>query len=217
MNERGKYVVIEGIDATGKSTQVEMTRRWLATKAIDSVEFHEPAGAPIADELRTVIKNGDLERDAVTNVLLFTASRRETWRQIGQPALKMGRWAVAARNWYSTQVYQGNAEGVSFKDIEETTRRYMPADYLHPDLTIMLTLGDEAVRAQRIHDRGVLENPDTFESRDACFQQRLHEGYEKVAQIHPMRVVDASSDAETVQAAIRELIKPLVSERQGRE
>lgn len=70
MTERGKYIVIEGHDGTGKSTQVEMLRDYLINEhSIESEEIHEPAGVPIADKIRGVLKNGGLDRDAITNLL----------------------------------------------------------------------------------------------------------------------------------------------------
>ena len=73
---RGKYIVIEGHDGTGKSTQVGLIREKLAADGINSIEFHEPQGSPIADEIRTVIKNGALERDGPERAALRAAIGR---------------------------------------------------------------------------------------------------------------------------------------------
>ena len=105
--ERGKYIVIEGHDGTGKSTQAERIRDRLQKEGIDSVEFHEPAGVPIADAIRTVIKDGSLERDGETNLLLFTAARHEIWKH-AEKELALGKWVVSARNYYSSLAYQGS-------------------------------------------------------------------------------------------------------------
>lgn len=91
MNKRGKYIVIEGQDATGKSTQVERLRQRLQQDNIDSIEFHEPGGTDMADAIRLVIKNGDLTRTPETNLLLFTAARVEIWQDALQ-ALALGKW-----------------------------------------------------------------------------------------------------------------------------
>ena len=81
MAARGKYIVVEGSDGTGKSTQVELLRAFLTKQGIESIEFHEPEDTtlPITSELRSLIKNGTVTRRAETNLLLFTAARHEIW------------------------------------------------------------------------------------------------------------------------------------------
>src|SRR5680860_1336148 len=103
----GKYVVIEGHDGTGKSTQVSLIRQRLLQHDVESIEFHEPAGSPIADAIRNVIKDGNLERDATTNLFLFSAARHEIWKTQALPALELGKWVIASRNYYSSLAYQG--------------------------------------------------------------------------------------------------------------
>ena len=212
MSEQGKYIVIEGNDGTGKSTQVGLVRERLANRGIQSIDFHEPAGTPIADDIRTIIKNGSLERDGETNLLLFTAARHEIWKE-AKAQLKLGIWVVAARNYYSTLAYQGYGEGLDTDLITETTRRFTDEQYMNPDLALILTLEHEA-RAERITSRGALENPDTFESRDNSFQTRLNEGYLEIADKHKLPVIDASDDIPTVTQNIWQLVEPLLSDQQ---
>lgn len=209
MTERGKYIVIEGHDGTGKSTQVETLRKRLAASGIQSVKVEEPAGIAIADELRTIIKNGDLQRDAITNLLLFTAARREIDSQVIVPSLEQGTWVVAARNWISTMAYQGYGEGLNRDDIWETTKQFTSEGYVNPDFTCVLSLRSEVERAKRIAQRGTLENPDTFESRDDDFQNRVKAGYEELAHFFKYPVIDASTTADEVYAEIWQHIEPL--------
>ncbi len=208
---RGKYIVIEGHDGTGKSTQVDMLRDYLNNEHhIDTEEIHEPAGVPIADELRAIIKNGELQRDATTNLLLFTAARREIYRQKIAPALDRGAWVLAARNWISTVAYQGYGEGLDPDKIEQITREFTDPLYLKPDKTVLLNLADESERFNRIDQRGDLEKPDTFESRDEAFQQAVKNGYIKVAQQHSFQVIDASQTISHVHEEIVKTIQPLL-------
>lgn len=202
---RGKYIVIEGHDGTGKSTQVEMLRDYLRRMhTIESEDIHEPAGVPIADTLREVIKNGELERDATTNLLLFTAARREIYRQKIVPALDRGAWVLAARNWISTIAYQGYGEGLDPKEIERITQTFTAPEYMNPDIMIVLNLNDENERVKRIARRGELEKPDTFESRDQAFQASVKNGYLSVAKEHNFTVISAD---QTTQAIHKEIIK----------
>lgn len=206
--EPGKYVVIEGQDGTGKSTQVKMIRNWLKNEHnIDSVEFHEPAGNPIADQIRTILKNDNIPRDNLTDVLLFTAARNDLWKNEALPAMKIGKWVVTARSYLSTIAYQGYGGGFDIDQIERTTEDYLGSKYIKPDYEFVLNLDDENERAKRIEQRGELEVKDTFESRPQDFQDRVSEGYLKIAHDRGSIVVSANQTPEKVNAEIRSYIK----------
>lgn len=202
---RGKYIVIEGHDGTGKSTQVGLIREKLAAKGITSIEFHEPQGSPIADEIRTVIKNGSLKRDSKTNLLLFTAARHEIW-QHAQTELKKGAWIVAARNYFSTLAYQGYGEGLELELITNTTALFTDGLYMKPDLAVILTLEDNQERINRISQRGELDNPDTFESRSDQFLTAVEQGYHAIAKDYNLPIISASQSKEAIAEQIFELI-----------
>ncbi len=207
MTERGKYIVIEGHDGTGKSKQVEFLREKLALDGIDSIEFHEPEGAPIADEIRTIIKNGSLERDAETNLLLFTAARHEIWRQRARPTLALGKWVVASRNYFSTLAYQGYGEGLDLELITNITRQFTDELYMSPDVAIVLSLDDEEERARRIGNRGELETPDTFESKDTAFQSSVQAAYLAIAKERNLPVIAAGQTIDAITEQIYALVK----------
>lgn len=200
----GKYVVIEGNDGTGKSTQVELLAKHLNEQGIDTFVMHEPAGTPISDAIRTVIKNGDLGRDGLTNLLLFTAARHENWR-VAKQELEAGKWVISARNYISTEVYQGYGEGIPVQQIHRITREFTDETYMKPDLTVVLTLSDKA-RAERIQGRGELENKDTFESRDLSFQDKLNKGYQELAEKYGFPTIDAARSIDEIQMEIRHLV-----------
>lgn len=200
----GRYIVIEGNDGTGKSTQVELLAESLRARGIESFVMHEPAGIPIADAIRTIIKNGELERTPETNLLLFTAARRELWLQASQ-ALSSGAWVISARNYISTLVYQGIAEGIPEDKILGLTRQFTSDTYMNPDVTIILTLNDKE-RAHRIAERGTLSTKDTFESKDETFQQALNDGYDAIATRFNFNTIDASASPEAIHTDIKSII-----------
>ena len=202
MSRRGKYIVIEGNDGTGKSTQVERLEQRLLTEGIESIQIHEPDGTPISARLRTIIKDGTLERDGLTNILLFTAARHENWRQWVEPALASGKWVLSARNWVSTVAYQGYGENANIQQIESITREFVGESYMHPDLELILTLEDEDIRKNRIDGRGELEQPDTFESRSSGFQSKVNNGYIDFAGEKNLETIDASRDIDAVEQDI---------------
>lgn len=206
MAERGKYIVIEGNDGTGKSTQAKMLATYLSESiGIESYIPEEPAGTPIADAIRTVIKDGSLARDAKTNLLLFTASRAEIWQR-AKRELALGKFVISARSYISTIAYQGYGEGVNLNLIIDTTRNFTDEQYMNPDYTVVLDLSDHAERQKRISKRGELEVPDTFESRGEDFQNRVNEGYFKIAHYFSYPIIDANQSPEVIQTEIRKII-----------
>lgn len=206
--KQGKYVVIEGTDGTGKSTQAENICHRLNKFGIATVAFHEPDGVEISHELRNIIKNGKLERSALTNLLLFSASRRENWLQKGQAALKSGAWILSSRNYISTMVYQGYGEGLDLDLIEQITELATDKHYMDPDHCIILDIDDEAERNHRIARRGQLDNLDTFESRDNSFQASVIEGYRSIAKTKSLPVISASQPIDDITDQIWEIIRP---------
>ena len=211
---QGKYIVIEGTDGTGKSTQAELIAERLNRQGIDSIQFHEPDGVKIAGEIRTILKNGSLDRTALTNVLLFTSSRRENWIQEGLPALKAGKWVISARDYTSTLVYQGIAENLELGNtidedlaiIEQLTLMATDRRYVTPDHRIILDINDEAERVRRIEERGELKNPDTWESKDYLFQQSLIQGYRRIAGEKNLPIISASQSIEAINDQIWDII-----------
>lgn len=210
MPNPGKYVVIEGHDGTGKSTQVSLVRELLLEHGIESIEFHEPEGTPVADAIRTVIKNGTLSRDGTTNLLLFSAARHDIWFSRALPAMKEGKWVIASRNYYSTLAYQGYGEGLDHEVISATTRIATDDQYLRPDVAIILNLDDEAERIKRISSRGELDAPDTFESKGNDFQSRVKNGYLEIAKTHSIPVISASQSVEKVNGSIWEVLQKYI-------
>ncbi|HEY1085345.1 MAG TPA: dTMP kinase [Candidatus Saccharimonadales bacterium] len=198
---RGKYIVIEGNDGTGKSTQVKLLREYLSSKGIESSEYQEPSGTPIAGAIREVIINGMLERSGATNLLLFTAARHEIWKQ-AEKDLEEGKWVVCSRNYFSTLAYQGYGEGLDLDLITRLTAEFTSESYMKPDLAIILTL-DHDTRASRIAERGSVKNPDTFESRTGVFQERVSNGYLEIAKSQQLPILDAAKSPNEIAAEIQ--------------
>jgi dTMP kinase len=194
----GKYIVIEGHDGTGKSTQVGIIRQKLSDLGIESIEFHEPAGSPIADSIRTILKNGTLERDALTELLLFSAARHDIWTTQALPALKNGKWVIAARNYYSTLAYQGYGQDLNLNLIESITLESTDGRYMQPDMAFILDLDDEKTRLTRIKSRGELINPDTFESKDQAFQDKVKNSYIEIAKTKNIPIISAGNTPQIV-------------------
>jgi dTMP kinase len=211
MPQQGKYIVIEGGDGVGKSTVVH----GLAAKArellgVEVITIEEPDGAidengtvivPISVELRKIIKAKEYPRDALTNVLLFNAARRENLLQAIQPALERGAWVISARNYYSTIAYQGHAQGWDITEIERMVEEATSESYMTPDHAFILDL-EESERQRRVAKRAGRTDLDTFESMADEFHLKVAEGYRQIAIDKQAPLIDAMPPADEVIATV---------------
>lgn len=191
----GRFISFEGIDGAGKSTQVRTLAAHLRAQGVDVVETREPGGADGAELIRRLLVEGDPSRwSPETEILLFTAARRDHLERTIRPALARGATVLCDRFADSTRVYQG----VGRADLRATV------DALHeltigiePDLTLVLDM-DPALGLHRGLARGGAE--DRFEQFGEAFQTRLRAGFRALAAEFPgrCRVIDASGSAEEV-------------------
>jgi dTMP kinase len=175
LEHHGRYIVIEGPDGTGKTTQAKLLAEVLE-KTGNGRYVHEPGGTAIGLELEKVIKNPKLARSSLTNLLLFTANRLELYKQVIQPALATGQTIIADRNWLSSVAYQGVAGKVGVDTVYEESKRWLPSEYMQPTFTILLYVPSEQHR-RMLDERGTSEK-DYFESKPNQFRQELLKGYE---------------------------------------
>ena len=208
----GKYIVIEGQDGTGKTTQADLLQASLEKRGIKVIHIKEPGGSPVAEAIRGVILNGSLPRTSMTNALLFTANRHELWHAVIQPALHAGTWVICTRNYWSTLAYQGYGEGMSLSVISAITETFTSKKYMHPDLGVILAFDNVAERQKRIAERGTLTAPDTFESKETDFQVRVQEAYREIAKELHIPVIDASGSIDSIQKQLTKMIEPLLKD-----
>ena len=218
----GTYIVIEGNDGTGKSTQAELLADYCRQQGREVIIVEEPGSddpdktTPIANYLRSLIKNGTLARDPEINLALFSAARRELWQQKIAPALNRGAIVISARNYISTLAYQGYGEGVDTDHIMTTTKLFTDERYMKPDFVIILALDNESERKKRITKRSQsIDTPDTFESRSSNFQKHVDVAYRTIASKLPSSHVIECYDngyyktAEQINAEIQSIVQQL--------
>lgn len=212
MSERGKYIVVEGNDGTGKSPQIERLTNYLNSIGHEAIMIEEPGSddpdrsTPVANSLRNIIKDGSLNRDPKINLELFSAARRELWQQKIAPALGRGSCVLSARNYLSTLAYQGKGEGLSEELILGKTRLFTDLHYMSPDMMVILTLQNEEERAARISAHGALVQPDTFESKDVEFQARVNQAYLDIARERNIPTIDGAQTIDQIQDQLRQLV-----------
>ncbi|MDO5657033.1 MAG: dTMP kinase [Paracoccus sp. (in: a-proteobacteria)] len=194
------FISFEGIDGSGKSTQARLLADHLRGAGRDVTLTREPGGSPGAEEIRRLLVEGAPGRwSAETEILLFTAARRDHLERLIRPALSRGGTVITDRFADSTRVYQGAARG-ELGDLVEDLHRLMIGT--EPDLTFVIDIDPEASLARGLA-RGGAE--DRFESMGLEFQRRLRAGYAALAQKAPARVrlIDGAGRVDEVAARIR--------------
>ncbi|MBR2741620.1 dTMP kinase [Candidatus Saccharibacteria bacterium] len=190
------YIVIEGQDGTGKSTQAELLKKYYEDQGKEVVMLEEPDGdLPQAHDLHDMILTRGYNFEPLSNVLLFTVARIELWKKIAEPVLKRNGIVISARNYWSTLAYQGYGEGVSRSKIIRLTKELLPEKYFNPDYGFILTVSD-AVRLARQKNRG--KATETFERKADEFQQKVNSAYPKIAKEFGLTIVDASGTIEEI-------------------
>lgn len=200
------YIVIEGQDGTGKSTQANLLAEYYQSTGQKVVILEEPDGdLPQAHDLHDLIlKRGKAYHlSPLTNVLLFTAARLELWHKIATPVLAAGGIVISARNWWSTLAYQGYGEGVSRHKIIRLTKDLLPTSYVQPTHGLILSTSD-AIRKDRFKSRG--KSAETFEAKPSAFQQRVNHAYPKIAKDFHLPLIDAAPPVAEVHAAIKKAL-----------
>jgi dTMP kinase len=189
----GRLITIEGVEGAGKSTQVELLRRWLAARGRPVVATAEPDGTPVGAAIRALL--GTASPSPGTEAFLFAASRAEHVATVIRPALARGADVVSDRFADSTVAYQGHGRGVPLEVIAELNR--LACGDLRPALTIVLDL-DVAAGLRRVAARRGHAGPggvaDPFERLAVEFHERVRKGYWAIRDREPDRVVLVDAD-----------------------
>jgi dTMP kinase len=203
----GLLVTFEGIEGSGKSTQIGLTRTYLEEQGYPCLVTKEPGGSPLGEEIRSfLLDRGDLRIDPVTELFLIEADRAEHVVEVIRPAMDEGRIILCDRYTDATVAYQGYARGLDITVI--TQLNHWATGGLTPQRTIVL---DCSVEVGMARAKGV----DRFEREDKRFHERVREGYQRIAQQEPQRVTVVSGQGEqsAIQKEIRKIIRPLLDRR----
>ena len=207
--QRGKFITVEGIEGVGKSTNIDFLAGLIEAQGHAVMKTREPGGTPIAEYIRSILKeHGDEQLPDVAELLLRFAARSINVNNAIRRALETGGWVISDRFTDSTLAYQGGGRGFP-RDSIEWLATFVHGD-LQPDLTILLDAPVETA-LQRAGRRG---EPDRFEVEQADFFNRVRQAYLELAAAEPgrFRVVDCSRELDTVQAAIREIAATLFTD-----
>lgn len=201
--KQGWFISLEGVDGSGKSTQIQTTAAWLKEQGYKVLVTREPGGTATAEKIRNLVLDADVPLQPRTELLLYLAARAQHVAEVIKPALAAGRIVLCDRFVDSTLVYQGIVRGLDLRRIKELNE--FASEELMPALTLLLD-ADPALLEERRRERGVT---DRFEQEGLSFQKKLREGFLFLAEKEPERIrkVAALQAPEQVQAEIRCLLK----------
>ncbi|MEM9549875.1 MAG: dTMP kinase [Pseudomonadota bacterium] len=203
MTGRGLFVTFEGIDGSGKSTQARLLAEHLAEAGHDVVLTREPGGSPGAEEIRALVLQGDPERwSAETEILLFTAARRDHMERLILPAIAEGKTVICDRFADSTRMYQGLSRG-DLRGLVDQLHDLMIGR--EPDLTLLIDM-PAATGLSRARDRRGVE--ERFEDFGLDLQSQMRAGFLALAKEFKdrFRVIDGARAVETVAEDVRRMV-----------
>lgn len=200
------FITIEGIEGSGKTTQIKHIAEFLRKKGHDCVMTREPGGTIIGERIRALVLDpGSKNMDPVTELLLYTADRAQHINALVNPALSGGKTVLCDRYFDATLAYQGYARGVNMELIHRLHQLVLEG--LMPDITLLLDLLPEVglSRAWKQINSGARSAGETrFEKETLLFHEQVRAGYLALARKAPgrYRVVDASGNEDQVRSEI---------------
>jgi dTMP kinase len=193
------FVTFEGLDGSGKTTQVELLRQALEREGRDAVATREPGGTPLGEELRRLLLHSE-DVSPWAEAALFAAARAELVHRVIRPALERGADVLCDRYVDSSLAYQGIARGLGVERVLELN--LAAVEGLLPDRTFVLALEPDASLQRLGAER------DRIEREAGGFRERVAEAYRELAQLFPERIVvldGAQSPNEIAEAVLHEL------------
>jgi dTMP kinase len=206
MATRGRFVVLEGIDGSGKTTQIQALQEWLPRSGLiphqhELVITREPGGTAFGEALRELLLHPPAHQVPTerAELLLYAADRAQHVAERIAPSLAAGHWVLSDRYSGSTEAYRGHGRGLPLETIRQLTR--MATNGLQPDLTLWLDLPLEEALRRRRHRRG-----DRIEAEGEAFLERVHKGFQVLAEGAHWWRVDATGSPTAVAQRCRQAV-----------
>ena len=210
----GRFIVLEGGEGVGKTTQAALLSAWLTEVGIEHVLTREPGGTPVGEVIRElVLGRKDLEMPPQTELFLILAARAAFVRDVVRPALEAGKVVLADRFALSTLAYQGYGRGLDLDEVRKAID--LATEGLVPDLCVILDLpAEEGARRQLKEGK----DRDRIEAEGVGFMERVRSAYLELATSEPrIRTVSAAGPAEEVHRRVLAALQAAFPETFGGE
>lgn len=204
---RGKFITFEGIDGSGKSTQMRMLANELRVRGFDVLPTMEPGGTPLGRRLRAAFLETEETVAALAELLLFAADRAQHVNFLVKPALIEGKIVLSDRYADATFAYQGAGRGFTETTVNQVIE--LATGGLKPDLTLFFDLPIDKALLRTANRSGAGEQKNRMDKENAGFYARVREGYLKIAANEPQRfrVVDAEGSTDEVQMRVVRIVR----------
>ena len=203
---RGQFIVIEGIDGCGKTTQINEISKWLPNSGLmvknsKLITTREPGGSLLGKKLRNLILDNNEENkpSSLAELLLYSADRAEHVSKIISPALEKKNWVLSDRFSDSTLAYQGYGRNINLEIIKNIESIVCQGE--SPDLTIFLEITPEESVSRRKNSI-----PDRIESEGIQFLEKVNEGFKLIAKEKEWKVISASKDINSISCEIKKTL-----------
>ena len=210
----GFFLSFEGVDGSGKTTQLKLLEEWLRERGVEPVVMRQPGGTAVGDRIRALLldsRTGNL--DARAELAMMFADRAQSLAEVIEPALATGRVVLCDRFTDSTEAYQGGGRGLGAERVR--AMHALVCGERMPDLTVLLLPPLEAAlrrarRRNKHEERQTGANEGRFEAEQDAFFERVHGAYRAIAEREPGRVVaiECVGDAQAVQDEVITKIEP---------
>jgi dTMP kinase len=199
-NFSGKFIVLDGPDGCGKTTQTKLLADWLKGRDVDVATFRDPGDTAIGEKIRQILLSPEHSAMSTrTELLLYMAARAQLWAEKIAPALQENKCVILDRWLSSTYAYQGCAGGFGAENVSKIATDCLERPW--PDLTIILDVDLETASNRLNRDL------DRMEQKGDGYHQKVREGFLKLAKEHKdFVVVDATGDIQTVHERIKQII-----------
>jgi len=196
---RGRFITFEGIDGSGKSTQVELLSRRLEVLSIDHLIVREPGGTDVGEKIREILLSKGVKMTARTEFLLYSASRANLTEKIIIPALREGKIVISDRYFDSSTAYQGFGRGIEMEYVDVINR--FATFGLMPDITFIIDVRIEtSIERKNLRDR--------IESEGLEFLERVRKAYLEMAEKSERFVlIDGERDPNLIHDEIVNILK----------
>lgn len=202
-------ITFEGIDGSGKSTQVRRLDDYLRNEGYDTLVVREPGGTELSEQVRSLLLDPDLNVEPFAELLLFSAARAQLVARRIRPALEAGRIVLCDRFYDSTTAYQGAGRGVADPDWLQAFHRRVTSD-LVPDRTYLVEVEPETAQARRDE---AARGDDRMETAGDDFYERVGRAYAELAKAHPDRFVclDGTRSIADVHESVKDDVQSLLA------
>jgi len=195
--KRGVFIVLEGPDRSGKSTQAELLKTWLESRGKKVMLTREPGGTYLSEKIRKILLDPKSNIEPMTELFLYETSRIKHTLEKILPALKAGKVIISDRYTLSTTAYQGYGRGLDLKTVETLNR--IATLNLKPDVTIVFDIPDKIFAAREKTRPG----RDRIEREPDSFRRRVNRAYKLLARRPNVIRVNAGRPVEAIQTDIR--------------